>query len=300
MLSYNSQSKIIDNNNNYIYSIDKIRLNCLVGLDCIEQFRSYFQSRMNIDSRISYYHTIRYAKYEHLWDIQCVDPDSSISVGAFLRLNVSTSDKSRRTCFVEFNPNKLTDSEFILIDEILMLFDTVSVVRVDLAVDIPDNRDYFRLVQDARKYSTELYQGSFTEYLGKRNSSNFVKLYNKQKESHLDYELTRLEISCEPFLSSFLDCCPVVIYSNTQLNLLLDLDELSPMARELILLCRRYADIDYSKDMLKRFNYRIRKKLEPYIFGDCRELAFNQGIIQSLFTWCKNCCTNKHFTPDSV
>lgn len=299
MLLYNPLSSMTDNNNNYIYSVDMLRVNGTVSLDIIENFRSFFQARMNTDSRFEYTHMIKYAKYEHLWKINCKS-GTSISIGAFLRFNVSASDSSRRTCFIEFNPNKLEFSEFLLIDEILLFLSDVSVVRLDLAIDIPDCRQFYHIVPDMRKYSTELYQGSFTEYLGRHNSVDFVKLYDKQKESKLEYSLTRLEVTCEPYISSFRDCVPVVLCDNTQFNLLLDLEELPNMARELVLYARRFGNPDYNKSVLKRLDYKTRKKLEPFMFGDCRELAFNENIIQQLFTWCKVCCTNRHFATDSI
>ena len=102
------------------------------------------------------------------------------------------------TGFLEFNPNKLGDDP-----EFKRLWGLISphvkaaeVVRYDLAVDVPITRNTVRLQKDGRKYKQEL-SSSLTEYLGCRNVSGYVKLYDKTEESGLDVPRTRVELTCD-------------------------------------------------------------------------------------------------------
>ena len=76
----------------------------------------------------------------------------------------------------------------------------IYVNRFDLAVDVPVVRSKIQLFKDNRKYS-QLYKSpeDFTEYLGNVNSAGRVKVYNKQLESDLPYELTRVEVTCDDY-----------------------------------------------------------------------------------------------------
>ena len=54
-------------------------------------------------------------------------------------------------------------------------------------------------MKDSRAYLERRHGREFTQYLGAKSSTvGRVKLYNKQAEAHLDYPLTRLELTLDP------------------------------------------------------------------------------------------------------
>ena len=97
----------------------------------------------------------------------------------------------------------------------------IDIIEYDIAVDMPFSRDSFFLVKDKRKYQCVLNSSvDKTEYLGCRHEHGFVKLYNKQRESNLDYPLTRFEISCTSLhLCDIVDSLPCVYFSLGQIGL---------------------------------------------------------------------------------
>lgn len=105
-----------------------------------------------------------------------------------------------RSWKLEFNPNKVGDLD-VFKDFYKFLFDrslcSVKLVEWDFALDFPVVRSDFCLV----RYGKRIYQNivaskvNRTEYLGKRHSNGYCKLYNKRIEADLDYNLTRLEIT---------------------------------------------------------------------------------------------------------
>lgn len=102
--------------------------------------------------------------------------------------------------FMEFNPNKVAgEREFKKVFSMLQEYCfCAEVSRWDLAVDVNISRERCVLRKDKRKRATvENSLSDFTEYLGQRNKSGYVKLYNKTLESDLDYDDTRLEITVD-------------------------------------------------------------------------------------------------------
>ena len=103
-------------------------------------------------------------------------------------------------CRLEFNPAKIGECvPFILfLNKLHSMAKHTDVKRFDLAIDIPYDRENVFLQKDQRLYKLHEYSKSNkTEYLGQRSQHGYVKLYNKQMESKLDYALTRLEITLD-------------------------------------------------------------------------------------------------------
>lgn len=116
--------------------------------------------------------------------------------------------------FIEFNPNKFVYEpdynvlcDFLRVLEYDILMDSPYCIkgevfelgRWDLAIDFPEQRNQFYLVQDKRNYQYIKSRSGVTEYLGVRNTGGFVKLYDKTKESKLNEILTRLEITFDGY-----------------------------------------------------------------------------------------------------
>lgn len=101
---------------------------------------------------------------------------------------------------LEFNPNKCGKSVSLgYVISLLRRYSTEWFLRDwDLAIDYPVLRENCFLIKDKRKYTLlENSSSDKTEYLGKRHNVGYVKLYNKQIESKLNYPLTRLELTME-------------------------------------------------------------------------------------------------------
>ena len=104
---------------------------------------------------------------------------------------------------LDFNPNKVAQHSAF---QTLLLFLVRNtrpmhriVKRFDLAVDIPADRFDCFLVKDNRAYSERRHGREWTQYLGAKSSTvGRVKLYNKTVEAHLNYSLTRLELTLDP------------------------------------------------------------------------------------------------------
>lgn len=104
---------------------------------------------------------------------------------------------------LDFNPNKFLVTHPWLrgvIDWLGLHSKYVTLVRFDVALDMPYTRKTFLLFRDKRKREFEasyLNAASMTEYLGRRNAAGRFKLYDKTEESGLDYPLTRAELTCD-------------------------------------------------------------------------------------------------------
>lgn len=191
---------IFEKDGNITYSIDNIRLifdlqyeyNYKMFCLEIDKYRCYYDENSAV--KVTYYHSNKAYTYENLFVFKNVD-GNSFSIG----FNLVKPGKNDFSGFVDFNPNKVGDWEYfqIFYDSVFAYFKDVKIKRFDLAIDIPIAREFVKLIKDRRSYHY-LQDRSITEYLGKRNNHNFVKLYDKAYESNLEYDLTRLEITIDP------------------------------------------------------------------------------------------------------
>lgn len=172
----------------------------------------------------TYYKSTRLYTYHHLFVFG--GGLSSFSLGVELN---SLRKEDTITGFLDFNPNKVLgkiwygdgflktqDSPFDEDEEgaytVCDVFTEVyswlkfhckyiEVKRFDFTVDVQEKRSKVQLFRtDQRKYS-QFYKSpeNFTEYLGEGNKGGRVKVYNKSLESDLDYDLTRVELTCDSF-----------------------------------------------------------------------------------------------------
>lgn len=261
-----------------IYSLDMIRLNIDFGHDSpgalingetygkrenLKEFMNYMRYLNEIDARyeIKYYPNFSQFKYRHLWNVSSpIDDGVSLSIG----LDLGGSNEARHKGFIEFNPNKCENSAILheFIGKVLALSVHTDLVRFDLAIDIPIDRNLVRLVREGRKHYQYIDSGNgLTEYLGQRNTSGFVKLYDKTKESNLEEQtLTRLEMTIDS-KTDIEKVFPVVRINDAQLKLPVDQD-LTETDKVLVALLRKEANQQF---YLSQLGWRKRKKLEPYL-----------------------------------
>lgn len=210
MLEYYNK---IELQNNCILSCDMLRLSFEMSEDKQKQFNRFINSHnfMDMGLNIKFYTNLQTFKYRNLITIEKNKKSFAIGVG----FNGLTANKN--SCFIEFNPNKTMDLarpylEFIKNNSLYGL----TFVRCDMAIDIPISKNMITISKDSRKlsriYRYDLHSkdlNNCTEYLGCRSNNGFVKLYNKQIESNLNYVLTRLEITLDSLeYKNFQKCMP--------------------------------------------------------------------------------------------
>ena len=118
---------------------------------------------------------------------------------------------------IDANPNKTGEHEVFQLLLTYLVGNTRpmhrDIKRYDLAVDIPVLRQNAFLVKDSRAYIERRHGQEWTQYLGAKSSTvGRVKLYNKQVEAHLNYPLTRLEITIDPAMPYGKISFPQVFY----------------------------------------------------------------------------------------
>lgn len=252
---------------NICFSVDMVRLKLdFCTEERIKKFGDYLSSvfRIYIDQYpISY----KAYGYRNLFKITCANNESFV-IG--LVFNGSSAD-SRFLGFMEFNPNKVAEQpEFKdIFEELRIHCFTAEVSRWDLAVDVPLPRELCVLQKDKRKYTLiRNSESDKTEYLGIRNKSGFVKLYNKKIESKLDYELTRMELTLtgDCTFDDFCTLLPRIDVKGEQHNFkpYLELNKTDIVLYELLMKC----DIIERKEYLSRLGRIKGDKLRPYVTGN--------------------------------
>lgn len=98
---------------------------------------------------------------------------------------------------LDVNPNKVPYDVLSMFVRLLRASSrSVSLLRFDLALDLPLPRDCVFLHRDARRgYRLFDEGGARTEYQGKRDSHGAMKLYDKTKEADLPSAVTRCELT---------------------------------------------------------------------------------------------------------
>jgi len=190
------------------YSVDKVRLKTRMHNSIVSDF---MVKNLDLNPSITYWTNYKYSGYRHNWRIEQDavkgeyvndNGDAKLtSIGEPYSYWLGYHHNSEKptevhNLVIEFNPNKCLPHG--LLDLILKtFFNTYSteVVTIDIAMDIPININ--RLIIDKyKKHTYKLFDNGGddkTHYLGKGDGR--IKIYNKARESCLDGELTRYEIT---------------------------------------------------------------------------------------------------------
>lgn len=256
------------------YSVDMVRYSFKYDFDspiCSDFQRLYDKLSDKIETNL--FRTSKAFQYTNLFVFtvgECV-----IKVGIGLN-GINREDNFK--CFLEYNPNKVDVDLLNMIVETLRpccLKRWLSLSRWDLAIDIPVERSQACFYKDRRDYAYfKSARKGITTYLGKRLSEGFTKLYDKTKESDLDYDLTRLEIT---FGDSDLPTMPDVYIDGGQTNLMV---ALSGTNRVLALLLNQLDETDF-QTYYGMLNYKLRKKLEPHVKKG-KKLEYDYKVIYEL------------------
>ena len=272
-----------------VYSIDMVRLKLdFSGKEYLDVFLEWLSGINDIYIERHPVSHKAYA-YRNLFQITCKSNNCSFVIG--LSLNGSNPE-SYYLGFMEFNPNKVSETEefqeiFLKLQECCFC---AEIIRWDLAVDVPERRDMCEFSLDGYDGPYHLHEKSAldkTECLRKRNKHGYVKLYNKQKESGLDYELTRLEITVDgkATYTDFSKICPEVIvkgdgnrknfYKNPKLF------KTDIVLLEMLMLL----DMSERERLFKEFTRRKKEKFRPYfynVYGSPDQFVVSEEVFNQL------------------
>lgn len=266
--------------NGYIYSLDMVRYNFHIfsGSNLFDFIR-----RFGFESGVELKYTLnsKSVGYKHFWNIKISDDNITCSFAIGMELNYIA--ENRNSGFIEFNPNKCMPCYLFeaFWNSFCSYCNIIELVRYDVAIDIPLPRSKVKMIRSSKcSYEYQYHDGkdglilnsSVTEYQGKRNSNKFTKLYDKTKESHLDYDLTRIEYTFTREEKQFKNLPKFYVYDPNQINFDLDYNSISSTQMVLIDLLRNSEDINY---YLKNLPYRIKKKIEPYLCDSIFQLDLN-------------------------
>lgn len=263
--------------NDYVYSCDMLRykLEFKVGkyakTDLVRMLTAYgrFDVKQYPDNFADF-------KYRNMFTI---DYDtSSMTVGIGFN---GCKNEDFSIGFLEVNPNKCFDSLQCMAD-IQTIFDACweyELLRFDLAIDLPFPRENVSVVKDGRKYALDMRSiSNKTEYLGVRNSSGYIKLYNKSTEQGLEEEdITRLEMTCAGNWTAdqIVAKLPYVFVANGSSGND-DLRHLSSTQRVLVRALRSHPDRD---ELYKSLNADMRVKLRPYLYDADTTLTYDTDAV---------------------
>lgn len=268
-----------------IYSCDMLELRFHINVLKSQLFLDYIRHiEFRYNFLYDYFKSTRIGSYRHLFS--CVYSTDEVR-GANFTLACDLNEcqyTEGMTCMIKFNPNK-NDMVYIkgLLREIAGFVTPIDgkyfrLIRYDLAIDIPVKRENVVLIKRGKREYHRVVSSSLTEYLGKRNSNGFTKVYDKTMESDLDYDLTRIEVTCED-----LDIIPL-----PEVQLLQeqreDFSELNSTDMVLVNLIRRL-EYDEQQLQLKLLGRTKREKLRGYIFPMQQAFEFNFASIHWVNVW---------------
>ena len=268
---------------NVTYSIDKLILDFKLKVYSGEDYASDFLLFLSLDLDFQFEHweARKIGTFRQQFDFHCLDNNSF-----WIGVGMNTVGRVQNRVRLEFNPNKVgRDPSFVRVFNRLRVLSVgpPRFVRLDLAVDVPVQRENIFLLKDRRLYEDKLYSlSNRTQYLGERNKPGRCKLYNKQLESGLSHPLSRFEITLDgERLSSaeVLAIWPkVVIVDDLQLTFSsLSLSDIDRFIVSVLL---------DAPNMISELGPRNRKKFGCILDRYTRTLAFDislyENIIQGL------------------
>lgn len=188
-------TKIEDNN--MVYSIDKIRLKTYITFQQFKDLEDYFKLYHNNKIK-KFWLSDKISSFYYNYNIEIEEGKSFVF--QFLHNSESFSYDKIENVYnftIEFNPNKLRNNYLVL--HILNSFSFWYLRSFDLAIDIPINILDI-LFDKNRKRSYKIFSSggdNLTYYIGTKDKDGSIKIYNKKIESDLKIvgNLTRIEIT---------------------------------------------------------------------------------------------------------
>ncbi len=188
-------TKIEDNN--MVYSIDKMRLKTYITYQDFKDLESFFRIYYS-DNIKNFWLSDKKSCFHYNYNIEIEEGKRFVFQFMHNSESINYDKIEKKYNFtIEFNPNKLKNN-FLLI-HILNSFSRWYIKSFDLAIDIPINiLDILFDKKSKRSYKIFSSGGdNITYYIGTKDSDGAIKIYNKKIESNLSIvgNLTRIEIT---------------------------------------------------------------------------------------------------------
>lgn len=275
----------------FTLSVDNVRINFEVDGHKKAELEQFFADFRNTHIK-SYPEDTRDFRYKYLFSFAYTDDFQKTQEtmtcgymfnGADVRQDITKG-------FLDFNPNKVGDSPQFWKDFhfIRSCCDSWNVARCDVALDIPVKREYVILEKDNRVYECKAYSlQNMTECLGLRSQIGRVKVYNKTLESKLPYDLTRIEVTCEMSVESYLAHFPRVWDITQGGQLTMDILELNDTELGILRLCleNMRSHNDNGLMILNSMGRKIKQKLKKFLLPEsCLVFSLRseiRGLIDS-------------------
>lgn len=274
--------KPVYNSDGSVLSVDNVRIDFVVDYDSARDFSLYLGTEIQFKS---FAQSTKDFQYKYMWNAT-YENGSVLNVGYCF--NGANPREDSYKGYADFNPNKTGESDLFWKDLqfIKSCCKLWTIKRVDIALDVPIARESVILVKDKRKYGLDAYSiSNKTEYLGKRSNIGFVKVYNKQEESKLDYVLTRIEVTCEPFVDSYIEHFPVV-YALRDMQM--DISSLALNDTDLAILRMELALLSCNGDpglmIFNSISRRKKEKLKPFLLPESSRLVVLRASVDSLLS----------------
>ena len=184
-------------NNNMIYSVDKIRLKTYINYQQFKDLESYIRTYFNYNIK-KFWLSDKKNSFHYNYNIEVGENKSFIFQFMHNTETINYDNIEQKYNFtIEFNPNKLRDN--FLIIHILTSFGSWLLRSFDLAVDVPIN--ILDIIIDKKtKRNLKMFSSggdNVTYYVGSKEKDASIKIYNKKIESNLNIVgyLTRIEIT---------------------------------------------------------------------------------------------------------
>lgn len=178
-----------------MYSIDMVRLK--VGVDG-KFFEDFGNRWLSISPYVKYWENFDYKGYRHNWSItqlSVFEGTEDFSYWLGFKHNAE-KPKYKYDLVLEYNPNKCMEIGLLkLIIDTFFSVPIVKIASVDVACDVPININNVMVDKLGKVIKKTFDYGgdNKTYYLGE--GAGRIKVYNKSRESGLDYDLTRYEIN---------------------------------------------------------------------------------------------------------
>lgn len=282
---------------NALYSIDNLKI--------IFQARENFAEGLRLDD--NYFNTIfpfakshgishRNNEYYQTYNIGF--GLSSITVKLLLN-----SPFCCNRCCIEVNPNKCFDDEHCIdsLKKILLMSEEFYIKTFDVAIDVPLPITMFRMDKDKRrKISMQYNKINSTDYCGTRGTAGYCKIYDKKKESKLDYECTRIEITFgnpldDDFLKTLVNKLPKIKMKSSEYISQAGNVKLSSTDKVLLALFDKIDDDEFKSIQFKQLDRKKQQRLKPMVYSDEIDYMFDVSIIEKLAL---SIVANSDFIPE--
>lgn len=266
------------------YSIDLVKLRLALTIKFINEIRKNVYIVQTRSKKLKY-------KESHCYDetyIYIYEATYGIKEG-YMRVEIRYNpNREVASCTIECNPNKCFSFCECLFDIGMLIEHSTSyyVHSMDIAMDISTSMQNVEVRKDKRSLTRYCRRrDNETVYLGKREQVNNVKVYDRQKESNLPYELTRVELKIgNPLGFNFMEFTKNAlpqIYVRTPENYdeIIVNTSLSSTDRVLIMALRDHLN---KVKLLHELDRKKTKKIQPYVLANMVKVNFDVEKIKEV------------------